>query len=67
MSVRQAEKSETRSSSPTRRYLMPPHRVRANRFERGMSALPSKADILSAEVDVRYVPCVDGSLLARVF
>jgi hypothetical protein len=27
----------------------------------------SKADMCSAQADVRYVPCVDGSELARTF
>jgi hypothetical protein len=26
-----------------------------------MSALPLKADMLSVSIDVRFVPCVDGS------
>jgi hypothetical protein len=30
-----------------------------------MSALPRKADIQPRTSDVRYVPCVDGSELAR--
>ena len=32
-----------------------------------MSALPPKADIGSTCQDVRFVPCVDGSELARTF
>jgi hypothetical protein len=32
-----------------------------------MSALPPKADMFSVKIDVCFVPCVDGSLLARVF
>ena len=32
-----------------------------------MSALPPKADIRQRIEHVRFVPCVDGSLLARVF
>jgi hypothetical protein len=32
-----------------------------------MSALTPKADIRSAKTDVRFVPCVDGSELARTF
>ncbi len=31
------------------------------------SALPPKADILRSGIDVCFVPCVDGSVLARVF
>jgi hypothetical protein len=34
---------------------------------RGMSALPSKADINRGGSHVRFVPCVDGSELARTF
>jgi hypothetical protein len=30
-----------------------------------MSAIPPKADISEREYDVRFVPCVDGSGLAR--
>jgi hypothetical protein len=30
-----------------------------------MSALPPKADIAARQLDVRFVPCVDGSELAR--
>jgi hypothetical protein len=33
----------------------------------GMSALPPKADISCAPPDVCFVPCVDGSELARTF
>jgi hypothetical protein len=32
-----------------------------------MSALPPKADIGERNLDVRFVPCVDGSELARTF
>ena len=32
-----------------------------------MSALPPKADIADAMKNVRFVPCVDGSELARLF
>ena len=32
-----------------------------------MSALPPKADMLSVGIDVRLVPCVDGSWLAMAF
>ena len=34
---------------------------------RPMSALPPKADIHGCGANVRYVPCVDGSELARAF
>jgi hypothetical protein len=32
-----------------------------------MSALPPKADIACAPIDACFVPCVDGSELARTF
>jgi hypothetical protein len=32
-----------------------------------MSALPPNADICWIDYDVRFVPCVDGSELARAF
>ena len=32
-----------------------------------MSALPPKADMYDAKTNVRFVPCVDGSELARAF
>ena len=32
-----------------------------------MSALHPKADMCGAKSDVRFVPCVDGSELARAF
>ena len=34
---------------------------------RPMSALPPKADIVRCTRNVRFVPCVDGSELARAF
>ena len=34
---------------------------------KAMSALPPKADIDQVRWDVRFVPCVDGSELARAF
>jgi hypothetical protein len=39
--------------------------IRANRWQ--MSALPPKADIDRRDRHVRFVPCVDGSELARLF
>jgi hypothetical protein len=33
----------------------------------GMSALPPRADMCGATWHVRFVPCVDGSELARTF
>jgi hypothetical protein len=35
--------------------------------QNSMSALPPIADMCRALGDVRYVPCVDGSELARTF
>jgi hypothetical protein len=35
--------------------------------QNGMSALPPIADMCGATRDVRFVPCVDGSELARTF
>jgi len=36
-----------------------------SRLLEGMSALPPKADIAERDWHVRFVPCVDGSELAR--
>ena len=38
---------------------------RTSAHVRSMSALPPKADIAGHDEDVRFVPCVDGSGLAR--
>ena len=38
---------------------------RTSQYVRTMSALPPKADIAECDGDVRFVPCVDGSELAR--
>ena len=37
------------------------------RFPLFMSALPLRGDMRRSGRDVRYVPCVDGSELARAF
>ena len=40
-------------------------KLHGSNFEPLMSALPPKADIGTEPRDVRFVPCVDGSELAR--